>query len=149
MRLFYCRGQKFDTGICLYNKHIPVQMSTEIPSKFTMQVIRNHEKNSSHTDDVITVSREGQYFRVQYVGKMDKVKHVVSMTGGDLYKYFKNLMTMLANDDEPFTHVQFNFPVTPDVMYKTANLCAMTDVILDQFDSLISNWPINAYSSYE
>ena len=137
-------GQKFDAGICVYNKHIPVQMSTEMPSKFTMQVIRNHEKNASNTDDVITVSREGQYFRVQYVGKTDNTKHVVSMTGGDLYKYFKNLMTMLANDDEPFTHVQFNFPVTPSVMYKTTNLCAMTDVILEQFDSLISNWPINA-----
>ena len=77
-------GQKFDAGICVYNKHIPVQMSTEMPSKFTMQVIRNHEKNASNTDDVITVSREGQYFRVQYVGKTDNTKHVVSMTGGDL-----------------------------------------------------------------
>ena len=118
-------------------------MSTEMPSKFTMQVIRNFEKNASNTDDVITVSREGQYFRVQYVGKTDNTKHVVSMTGGDLYKYFKNLMTMLAHDDEPFTHVQFNFPVTPAVMYKTQSLSAMTDVILEQFDSLISNWPVN------
>jgi hypothetical protein len=141
-QLFYCRDQKFDGGICVFDKHIPVQMSIETPSTFTMQVIRSVERDAENTDDYVRISRDGQYFTLYYFSKRDGVKHTVSLTGGDTYKYFKNLLTLLAHDDEPFSHVQFNFPATPSVMYKTSNLPYVTDIVLDQFDSMLSNWPL-------
>ena len=117
-------------------------MSTETPTTFTMQVIRNVDRTAACSDDYVRISRDGQYFTLYYFSKKDSVKHTVSMTGGDIYKYFKNLLTLLTHDDEPFSHIQFNFPATPSVMYKTSNLPYVTDIILDQFDSMLSNWPI-------
>jgi hypothetical protein len=117
----------------------------EIPAAFSVMVIR--DQASSRSDDTINVTREGQYYNVRYINKNEGLKQTVSMTGNDLYKYFKNLLSMLASDDEPFSHVQFNFPATPTVMYKTQNLYHMYDVIMDQFDHLLANWPINVSSS--
>ena len=114
----------------------------EIPAAFSVMVIRDN--TSPRSDDTINVTREGQYYNVRYINKNEGLKHTVSMTGNDLYKYFKNLVSMLANDDEPFSHVQFNFPATPTVMYRTQNLHHMYDVIMDQFDQLLANWPITA-----
>jgi len=108
-----------------------------------MSIIRNKSDTTSKTDDVISVRRDGQYFTLRYKDKNQGVNQSVSMTAGDVYKYLKNTLTLLANDDEPFSHVQFNFPATPSVMYKMENLVCVTDVLLEQFDMLLSNWPIN------
>jgi len=118
--------------------------SNEIPASFSMSIIRNMSDTTTKTDDVISVRRDGQYFTLCYKDKNQGVKQTVSMTAGDVYKYLKNTLTLLSNDDEPFSHVQFNFPATPSVMYKTENLVCVTDVLLEQFDMLLSNWPINA-----
>jgi hypothetical protein len=120
-------------------------MSSEIPAIFSVVVIRN--KSAERTDDTISVSRDGQYYNVRYFSKEDGVKHHVSMTGNDLYKYFKNLLTMLAADDEPFSHVQFNFPATPAVMYRTENLNQVYEVVMDQFDQMLANWPLKIVSA--
>jgi len=117
--------------------------TTEIPASFSMSIIRNKSDTTSKTDDVISVRRDGQYFTLRYKDKNQGVNQSVSMTAGDVYKYLKNTLTLLANDDEPFSHVQFNFPATPSVMYKMENLVCVTDVLLEQFDMLLSNWPIN------
>ena len=118
---------------------------SEVPATFSVIVIRN--KDAHRTDDTIAVSRDGQHYNVHYVNKDEGVKHQVSMTGNDLYKYIKNLLTMLSNDDEPFSHVQFNFPATPAVMYRTQNLDQVYGVVMDQFDNMLSNWPVKNASS--
>jgi hypothetical protein len=118
--------------------------TTEIPASFSMSIIRNKSDTTSKTDDVISVRRDGQYFTLRYKDKNQGINQSVSMTAGDVYKYLKNTLTLLENDDEPFSHVQFNFPATPSVMYKMENLVCVTDVLLEQFDMLLSNWPINA-----
>ena len=54
------------------------------------------------------------------------------------------MLTLLSNDDEPFSHIQFNFPALPAVMYKTTNISMVYDVLMEQVDSMIANWPVNA-----
>lgn len=118
---------------------------SDSPASFSVVVIRN--KDSQQKDDCITVTRDGQYYNVRYSNKDEGIKHHVSMTGNDLYKYFKNLLSMLASDDEPFSHVQFNFPATPSVMYRTQNLTGMYGVVMEQFDHMLANWPIRIASA--
>jgi hypothetical protein len=139
-------GQKFDAGICVLNKHIPVQMSSPSPAKFSMIMIRNFKnvEDAPSKDDHLSITRDGQYFNVTYNNKPEGVKHTVSLTANDVFKYLKNTLTLLSNDDEPFSHIQFNFPAVPAVMYKTTNISMVYDVLLDQFDSMIANWPVNA-----
>ena len=91
-------------------------MSSPSPAKFSMVMIRNFKsiEDTPTKDDHLSITRDGQYFNVTY------------------------------NDDEPFSHIQFNFPAVPAVMYKTSNISMVYDVLLDQFDSMIANWPVNA-----
>jgi hypothetical protein len=116
------------------------------PAKFSMVMIRNLKsiEDTPSNDDRLIISRDGQYFNVTYTNKPEGVKQVVSLTANDMFKYLKNTLTLLSNDDEPFSHIQFNFPAVPAVMYKTSNIDMVYDVLLDQFDSMIANWPINA-----
>ena len=111
-----------------------------------MVMIRNFKsiEDTPTKDDLLSISRDGQYFNVTYTNKPEGVKQTVSLTANDLYKYLKNTLTLLSNDDEPFSHIQFNFPTIPAVMYKTSNISMVYDVILEQIDSMIANWPINA-----
>ena len=111
-----------------------------------MVMIRNFKsiEDTPTKDDHLSISRDGQYFNVSYHNKPEGVKQTVSLTANDLYKYLKNTLTLLSNDDEPFSHIQFNFPTIPAVMYKTSNISMVYDVILEQIDSMIANWPINA-----
>jgi len=115
-------------------------MSVETAAPFSINVIRS--KDATRSDDTISVTKDGQYYTLRYVNKDEGVKHHVSMTGNDLYKYFKNLLTMLSSDDEPFSHVQFNFPATPAVMYRTENINQVYGVIMDQFDNMLANWAV-------
>jgi hypothetical protein len=142
---FIASGQKFDAGICVLNKHIPVQMSSS-PAQFSMVMIRNltSSEDTPSKDDRLSISRDGQYFNVTYTNKPEGVKQTVSLTANDVYKYLKNTITLLSNDDEPFSHIQFNFPAIPAVMYKTSNINMVYDVVLEQIDNMIANWPINA-----
>ena len=116
------------------------------PAQFSMVMIRNltSSEDTPSKDDRLIISRDGQYFNVTYNNKPEGVKQTVSLTANDVYKYLKNTLTLLSNDDEPFSHIQFNFPAVPAVMYKTSNISMMYDVLLDQFDSMIANWPVNA-----
>ena len=116
------------------------------PAKFSMVMIRNFKsiEDTPTKDDLLSISRDGQYFNVTYTNKPEGVKQTVSLTANDLYKYLKNTLTLLSNDDEPVSHIQFNFPTIPAVMYKTSNISMVYDVILEQIDSMIANWPINA-----
>jgi hypothetical protein len=118
--------------------------SSSTPAKFSMVMIRNFKtsEDAPSKDDFLSISREGQYFNVTYNNKPEGIKHTVSLTANDVYKYLKNTLTLLSNDDEPFSHIQFNFPAVPAVMYKTTNICMVYDVLMDQIDSMIANWPV-------
>lgn len=118
--------------------------SSSHPSVFSMVMIRNFKssEDAPSKDDFLSISREGQYFNVTYNNKPEGIKQTVSLTANDLFKYLKNTLTLLSNDDEPFSHIQFNFPATPAVMYKTTNIINVYDVIMDQIDTMIANWPV-------
>ena len=118
--------------------------SSSTPAKFSMVMIRNFKtsEDAPSKDDSLSISREGQYFNVTYNNKPEGIKQTVSLTANDVYKYLKNTLTLLSNDDEPFSHIQFNFPAVPAVMYKTTNICMVYDVLMDQIDSMIANWPV-------
>jgi hypothetical protein len=115
------------------------------PAKFSMVMIRNLKcvEDSPSKDDHLSITRDGQYFNVTYTNKPEGIKQTVSLTANDVYKYLKNMLTLLSNDDEPFSHIQFNFPAVPAVMYKTENISMMYDVVMEQIDSMIANWPVN------
>jgi hypothetical protein len=121
-------------------------MSSPSPAKFSMIMIRYFKtvEDAPCKDDHLSIIRDGQYFNVTYNNKPEGVKQTVSLTANDVYKYLKNTLTLLSNDDEPFSHIQFNFPAVPAVMYKTENISMVYDVLLDQIDSMIANWPVNA-----
>jgi len=118
----------------------------EIPAVFTMNVIRNNAQGDGRTDDIVSVRKEGQYFQLSYSNKPENLKHQVSLTQNDVYAHFQDVLTLLSADDEPFTHVQFNFPAVPSVMYKVATLQDddLQEVIMKRFDALLSNWPVRA-----
>ena len=121
--------------------------SSSHPSVFSIVIIRNLKTDGNvtegeRTDDRIRVSRDGQYFNVTYSNKPEGIKQTVSLTANDFFKYLKNTLTLLSNDDEPFSHIQFNFPTVPAVMYKTTNLSMVYDVVMDQIDTMIANWPV-------
>lgn len=121
-------------------------MSSPSPAKFSMIMIRYFKtvEDAPSKDDHLSIIRDGQYFNVTYNNKPEGVKQTVSLTANDVFKYLKNTLTLLSNDDEPFSHIQFNFPAVPAVMYKTSNISMVYDVLLDQIDSMIANWPVNA-----
>jgi len=124
--------------------YLVMSSSSSTPAKFSMVMIRNFKtsEDSPSKDDSLSISREGQYFNVTYNNKPEGIKQTVSLTANDVYKYLKNTLTLLSNDDEPFSHIQFNFPAVPAVMYKTTNICMVYDVLMDQIDSMIANWPV-------
>jgi len=124
--------------------YLVMSSSSSTPAKFSMVMIRNFKtsEDAPSKDDSLSISREGQYFNVTYNNKPEGIKQMVSLTANDVYKYLKNTLTLLSNDDEPFSHIQFNFPAVPAVMYKTTNICMVYDVLMDQIDSMIANWPV-------
>jgi hypothetical protein len=124
--------------------YLVMSSSSSTPAKFSMVMIRNFKtsEDAPSKDDSLSISREGQYFNVTYNNKPEGIKQTVSLTANDVYKYLKNTLTLLSNDDEPFSHIQFNFPAVPAVMYKTTNICMVYDVLMDQIDSMIANWPV-------
>jgi hypothetical protein len=124
--------------------YLVMSSSSSTPAKFSMVMIRNFKtsEDAPSKDDFLSISREGQYFNVTYNNKPEGIKQTVSLTANDVYKYLKNTLTLLSNDDEPFSHIQFNFPAVPAVMYKTTNICMVYDVLMDQIDSMIANWPV-------
>ena len=130
-----------------YSVTMSSSSSSSHPSVFSIVIIRNLKTDGNvtegeRTDDHIRVSRDGQYFNVTYSNKPEGIKQTVSLTANDFFKYLKNTLTLLSNDDEPFSHIQFNFPTVPAVMYKTTNLSMVYDVVMDQIDTMIANWPV-------
>ena len=110
-------------------------------AQFTIQLTRNA---SHENDDVITIAPTGMGdYRIDFRSKPEGTHHFIYHEGEDVMRYVEDLFYLLPTDAMPFTHMQFNFPCFPSVIYKMAD--ADTNVVRhtvkDRLRSLLDNWP--------
>ena len=94
-------------------------------------------------DDVITISPFMDMFKLEFVGKQDKLKHFVYLSDEQIVKYVEDLFYLLPTDADAYEFMQFDLPCFPSVMYKVAELDdkVVRHTIRDRLWSILENWP--------
>lgn len=88
----------------------------------TVQLVRN--TNDSSKDDIITIRQttDSDIIFLSYKDRNSNSFHEVRMTRRSMSEYFLSLFHILSYDEEPFIHVQVNFPAFPSVLLKVNDL---------------------------
>lgn len=96
-------------------------------------------------DDKIIVNRSGpnEYsLRYTYGDTQQKKPYFISLDDRKLLQWMRIVIRLLENDADPFTYMQFDFPVMPSVLVDITNLDRAYNTILDAIEFHIDNWPV-------
>jgi len=98
---------------------------------------------NSESDDVIRITPFMDEFKIEFVGRVDKLKHFHYATQEQTVQYVGDLMYLLPNDSDPYEFMQFDFPCFPSVMFKVSDLDDKTvrRTVRDRLTSTLENWP--------
>ena len=107
------------------------------------QIVLHRPNACASHDDVITVTPFGDEFKLEFVGKQDKLKHFVYLSDEQVVRYVEDLFYLLPNDADAFEFMQFDLPCFPSVMYKVAELDdkVIHHSIRDRLRETLANWP--------
>jgi len=59
----------------------------------------------------------------------------------NLRKYLRSLLSIIANDQDPFKGVQIDIPNTPSVLFKVSNLMDSLSNIMCLLEVTMDSWP--------
>jgi hypothetical protein len=108
---------------------------------FNILLTRN---SSSDNDDVITIAPTGLgNYRIDYRSKPENTRHFIYCERDNVIRYVEDLFYLLPSDTQPFSHIQFNFPCFPLVIYKVTdvNSNVIRQSVLFRLRELLDNWP--------
>jgi hypothetical protein len=94
----------------------------KIHTSFTIQLIR--DSNDSTRDDTITI-RKTEYDNLVslcYKDRFSNSQHEVFVEKSSASEYCISLFHVLSYDNDPFKHVQVNFPAFPSVLLDASDL---------------------------
>ena len=119
---------------------LPVNKKMSV-SPLTITLHRNGKGPDS--DDVIRITPFMDEFKIEFVGRVDKVKHFHYATQEQTVQYVGDLLYLLPNDSDPYEFMQFDFPCFPSVMFKVGDLDDKTvrRTVRDRLTSTLENWP--------
>lgn len=102
-----------------------------------------HRDNNASSDDVIRITPFMDEFKIEFVGRVDKIKHFHYATQEQTVQYVGDLLYLLPNDADPYVNMQFDFPCFPSVMFKVADLDdkIVRHTVIDRLNSTLDNWP--------
>ena len=85
-------------------------------TSFTIQLIR--DSNDSTRDDIITIrqTEHDDIVSLCYKDRMSTSQHEVFVEKNSASEYCISLFHVLSYDNDPFKHVQVNFPAFPSVL---------------------------------
>jgi len=117
-------------------------------SSVSIILIRNLSGNSSYLpDDKVVIKREDSNIRVEYTCTegQKKTHQSLLLTHTGMSRYVQNLGHLFLHDtvgDEPFTHIQFNFPGFPCFLCsrETLQLIATQDALMEIADIVSESW---------
>ena len=102
-----------------------------------------HRNGDANSDDVIRITPFMDEFKIEFVGRVDKIKHFHYATQEQAVQYVGDLLYLLPNDADPYENMQFDFPCFPSVMFKVADLDDKTvrRTVRDRLTATLENWP--------
>jgi len=102
-----------------------------------------HRDGSSNNDDVIRISPFMDEFKIEFVGRVDKIKHFHYAIQEQAIQYVDDLLHLLPSDSDPYVYMQFDFPCFPSVMFKMNDLDdkVVRRTVRDRLTSTLENWP--------
>jgi hypothetical protein len=88
----------------------------------TIQLVRKVDDSSK--DDIITIRQttDSDILFLSYKDRHSNSFHEVRMTRRMMSEYCVSLFHILSYDDDPYIHVQVNFPAFPSILLKTDDL---------------------------
>jgi hypothetical protein len=88
----------------------------------TIQLVRKVDDSSK--DDLITIRQttDSDIIFLSYKDRNNNSFHEVRMTRRTMSEYCISLFHILSYDDDPYIHVQVNFPAFPSILLKTDDL---------------------------
>jgi hypothetical protein len=101
----------------------------------TFQLVR--DTNDSSKDDTITIRQttDSDIIFLSYKDRKSNSFHEVRMTKRSMSEYCISLFHILSYDEDPFIHVQVNFPAFPSVLLKADDL--QDNLLRDRLQSML------------
>jgi hypothetical protein len=101
----------------------------------TFQLVR--DTNDSSKDDTITIRQttDSDIIFLSYKDRKSNSFHEVRMTKRSMSDYCISLFHILSYDEDPFIHVQVNFPAFPSVLLKADDL--QDNLLRDRLQSML------------
>jgi len=101
----------------------------------TFQLVR--DTNDSSKDDIITIRQttDSDIIFLSYKDRKSNSFHEVRMTKRSMSEYCISLFHILSYDEDPFIHVQVNFPAFPSVLLKADDL--QDNLLRDRLQSML------------
>jgi hypothetical protein len=117
-------------------------------SSVSIILIRNLSGTSSYLpDDKVVLRREDNNIRVEYTCTegQKKTQQSLLLTHTGMSRYVENLGHLFLHDtvaDEPFTHIQFNFPGFPCFLCsrESLQLLATQGALMEIADIVSESW---------
>ena len=123
--------------------NIPTYSFIKKMSVAKLQITLHRPNASASHDDVITVTPFMDEFKLEFVGKQDKLKHFVYLSDEQVVQYVEDMFHLLPTDADAYQFMQFDLPCFPSVMYKVNDLDdkVVRRSIRDRLWAVLSNWP--------
>ena len=112
-----------------------------------IRFIRRNENNSKNDDTVRFVSIDGSKFDLTFTSGDTKKSTTVSLSDGQVFRWTRNMVNLLANDADPFEYVQMDMPLMPSILLKVSELDDNYNTVLNAVEFNLDNWPLYAPSS--
>jgi hypothetical protein len=94
--------------------------------KITIRLFRKENQDHKNNDDIIDIEWKGKdTYHVYYLDGSDPdrtYRHMTVLKGEQLDTYITCLFTLVSNDDEPFSSIQFLIPCFPSVLFTAEQL---------------------------
>lgn len=108
-----------------------------------VRFIRHNEKNSKNDDTVRFVSDDGSKFDLTFTSGDTKKSTTVSLSDGQVFRWTRNMINLLANDADPFEYVQMDMPLMPSILLKVSELDNNYNAVLNAVEFNLDNWPLH------
>lgn len=121
----------------------PSSSASPRSSHITIRLLRKPPKDSAKKDDIITISKEEDSYRVRYQDKESKTTpRSIELSQDEVIEYFSTMFRMLKEDADPFDSVQVLFPSMPSVLLSLDTFDSYTrNLVYDGLTFTMNHWP--------
>jgi|688.fasta_scaffold28254_9 hypothetical protein len=107
----------------------------------SINLLRNTELASQHTDDTIIIQKQNELTCVvTYTDSYSGVRHCFAVATPELPEYLYNLLDLLRLDDDPFKALQLNARGFPSIMMNLPLSRGARTTIIDVIRDVICSY---------